>query len=108
MSYDKQAAQNLLRREPNLLRWHDRANTVRTHDHCQLGSEHIEAVIARALEQAYQDGLRDGALSERKSALQSIIANSEGIEASMRSRVVETRKELAELEQAKPTFPVRR
>lgn len=108
MTYDKNSAQNLLRREPNLLRWHERAHAVRMHDHCQLGSEHIEAVIARALEQAYQDGLRDGSLAERRSALLSIIANSEGIEAAMRSRVVETRKELADLEQAKPTHPVRR
>ena len=103
MSYDKNAAQNLLRREPNLLRWHDRAAAVRSHDYCAMGSEHIELVIARALEVAYQEGLRDGAITERKSALKSLIAQTEGIEASMRMRAVEVRKELADLEKAKPT-----
>lgn len=101
--YDKRQAQDLLRREPNLLRWHDRAHAVRTHDYCPMGPEHIELVVARALEVVYQEGLRDGAITERKSALKSLIAQTEGIEASMRTRAVEIRKELVELEKAKPT-----
>lgn len=105
--YSKLTAQNLLRREPNLLRWHDRAHAVRSHEHCSLGSEHIEAVVARALEAAYQDGLRDGSIAERKSALQSLIAQCEGIEAQMRNRAVEIRKDLDDLAGAKPTFPRR-
>lgn len=105
--YDKNAAQNILRRTPNLLRWHDRAHAVRTHEHCALGLEHIEATIAAALERAYQDGLRDGAHDQRRTALEAIISSCEGIEGQMRSRATEARRERDEhLRTAKRTFEV--
>lgn len=102
MAYDEKHARELLRREANLARWYDRAHAVRTHEHCGLGLEHIELVVARALERAYQDGRRDGGLDERGTALRGLLAQCEGIAASMRSREVELRKELDAHERAAP------
>ena len=106
-TYTERAAKDIMRRTPNLLRWYDRAHAVRTHEHCHLGPEHIEGVVAAALEAAYQDGLRDGALAQRRTALEGMISMAEGIEASMRSRVLEVRRERDELLNAprKETFP---
>jgi hypothetical protein len=106
VSYDEKEAERLLKTQPNLHRWHKRAHAVRTHEHCGLGFEYIELVIARELERAYQDGRRDGSIAERETALRGMLLQAEGIENDARSRAHVVRQELERFQRAPKTMPV--
>jgi hypothetical protein len=106
VNYDEKAAERLLKSKPNLARWHARANAVRTHEHCSLGLEHIELAIAEALERAYQDGKRDGAIAEALTALRGMLAQVEGIAGSMEARRRDLEREISDVIRAPKSLPV--